>query len=66
MARYTLQQLADLRAAIAEGVTYVAANGRQVTYRSLKEMQQLEREMAAELEPDSPRPSRVYVAFKRA
>lgn len=66
MAKYTLEQLQALRQAIAEGVTYVAANGRQVTYRSLKEMQQLEREMASELEPDNPRPSRIYASFKRA
>jgi len=47
---YTLQQLTDLRAAIAEGVLVVATNGRRVEYRSLAEMLQLERIMAGELE----------------
>ena len=66
MAKYTAQQLTDLRAAIAEGTLRVSANGRTVEFRSLAEMQQLERSMAAELEPDNPRPSRIYASFKRA
>jgi len=63
---YTAQQLADLRAAIAEGVTKVAANGRTVEYRSLAEMRQLERIMADELESTTRRPERIYASFRRA
>jgi len=66
MARYTLQQLADLRAAMAEGVLKVSTNGRNVEYRSLAEMQQLEQSMAAELEAAITRPRRIYPSFKRA
>lgn len=66
MARYTTQQLEDLRAAIAEGVLRVSANGRTVEYRSLAEMQQLERVMADELETTAPKPGRVFCGFRRA
>jgi len=49
---YTTTQLADLRAAIAEGVLQVRfSDGRQLTYRSLDEMRRIEQSMAAELEP---------------
>jgi hypothetical protein len=49
---YTSTQLADLRAAIAEGVLSVRfSDGRQLTYRSLDEMRRIEQAMAAELEP---------------
>lgn len=49
---YTSTQLADLRAAIAEGVLQVRfSDGRQLTYRSLDEMRRIEGTMAAELEP---------------
>ena len=45
---YTSTQLADLRAAIAEGVLSVRfSDGRQLTYRSLAEMLEIERQMAA-------------------
>ncbi|MEN9767689.1 MAG: hypothetical protein RLZZ32_1649 [Cyanobacteriota bacterium] len=63
---YTQTQLNDLRAAIAEGVTKVAANGRTVEYRSLAEMRQLERIMAEELEQSTRRPERIYYSFRRA
>ena len=63
---YTQTQLNDLRAAIAEGVTKVAANGRTVEYRSLAEMRQLERIMAEELEAATRRPERIYCSFRRA
>jgi hypothetical protein len=65
MARYTTQQLADLRAAIAEGVTQVQSNGRMTTFRSLAEMLQLEGIMAAELETATARVERKYVSFER-
>jgi hypothetical protein len=63
---YTATQLADLRAAIAEGVTRVAANGRTVEYRSLDEMRKLERIMSEELEQSTRRPERIYYSFRRA
>lgn len=63
---YTQTQLDDLRAAIAEGVTRVAANGRTVEYRSLDEMRKLERIMADELEASTRRPERIYYSFRRA
>lgn len=66
MASYTQQQLADLRAAIAEGVLKVSANGRTVEYRSLTEMRQLERIMADEVESSMRRPERIYCSFRRA
>ena len=48
---YTSTQLADLRAAIAEGVLSVRfSDGRQLTYRSLDEMRRIEATMATELE----------------
>ena len=49
---YTSTQLADLRAAIAEGVLQVRfSDGRQLTYRSLDEMRRIEATMAVEVEP---------------
>lgn len=67
MAKYTAQQLADLRAALAEGVLRVKfSDGRELQYRSLAEMQQMERIMAAELEPDRVPLRRTYVSFRRA
>ena len=67
MARYTAQQLADLRAAIAEGVMKVRfSDGREMTYRSLAEMRAIERDMAAELETGQWKPRRIYVAHRRA
>lgn len=67
MARYTAQQLADLRAAIAEGVMKVRfSDGREMTYRSLAEMRAIERDMAAELETGQWKPRRIYAAYRRA
>lgn len=65
MPRYTTQQLADLRAAIAEGVTQVQSNGRMVTFRTLDEMLQLEAIMAGELETGTVRVERKYFSFER-
>ena len=67
--KYTAQQLADLRAAIAEGVLTVRfQDGRQLTYRSLDEMLQLERKMANEVEATAVyKPAkRIYTSFQRA
>lgn len=65
MARYTVQQLADLRAAIAEGALRVKSAGREIEYRSLAEMQELERTMADLLEPSTKPASRKYISFER-
>lgn len=61
---YTQEQLSSLRQAIAEGVTKVAANGRTVEYRSLDEMRQVERIMAAEVEGTASTPKRIYASFR--
>lgn len=66
---YTSTQLADLRAAIAEGVLTVRfSDGRQLTYRSLDEMLQLERKMAGEVEVTAAMvpARRIYTSFQRA
>lgn len=65
MARFTTQQLADLRAAIAEGTLRVRSDGREIEYRSLAEMQVLERTMSKELEADTTPVTRKYMAFER-
>lgn len=46
---FTQSQLNNLEQAIAEGVTSVRLNGRQVEYRSLKEMERLRDSMRAEI-----------------
>lgn len=67
MSRYSAQQLSDLRAAIAEGALRVRfSDGRELQYRSLAEMQQVERIMAAELEPGQTPSRRTYLSFRRA
>jgi roadblock/LC7 domain-containing protein len=66
MARFTQTQLDELRAAIAEGVLRVSANGRTVEYRSLEDMRRLETIMSAELEAAPTTPRRIYAAFRRA
>jgi hypothetical protein len=50
MASYTAQQLADLRAAIATGALRVETQNMKTEFRSLDEMQRLERIMAAAVE----------------
>jgi roadblock/LC7 domain-containing protein len=64
---YTSTQLADLRAAIAEGVLQVRfSDGRQLTYRSLDEMKRIEAAMAAELESTTNvRIRRTYYGMQR-
>jgi hypothetical protein len=63
---YTLQQLQDLRAAIAEGVLMIrTVDGQEVRYRSLDEMRRIEASMAAQLEPAVPRIKRSYYTFSR-
>ena len=65
---YTAEQLADLRSAIAEGVLKVRfSDGREMTYRSLAEMLEIERRMAAQLEAGQARKvRRKYQTFQRA
>jgi hypothetical protein len=65
---YSAEQLADLRAAIAEGALKVRfSDGREMTYRSLAEMLEIERRMAAEVETAQVRPvRRIYQTFQRA
>jgi hypothetical protein len=66
---YSAQQLADLRAAIAEGVLKVKfSDGRELTYRSLAEMLETERKMGAEVEMTSQSKPvrRIYQTFQRA
>jgi hypothetical protein len=65
---YSAQQLADLRSAIAEGVLKVKfSDGRELTYRSLAEMLETERKMAAEVETSQTKPvRRIYQTFQRA
>ena len=65
---YTAEQLAELRSAIAEGVLKVRfSDGRELTYRSLAEMLETERKMAAEVETAQVRPvRRIYQTFQRA
>jgi hypothetical protein len=65
---YSAQQLADLRSAIAEGVLKVKfSDGRELTYRSLAEMLETERRMAAEVETAQAKPvRRIYQTFQRA
>ena len=64
---YTSTQLADLRAAIAEGVLSVRfSDGRMLTYRSLDEMRRIEQGMAVELEPTTTvRLRRTYYGMTR-
>ncbi len=66
---YTAEQLAELRSAIAEGVFKVRfSDGRELTYRSLVEMLETERKMAAEVEATSQfKPvRRIYQTCQRA
>lgn len=62
---FSQQQFDDLSAAIAEGVTTVSSNGRQVTYRSLKDMMQLRDLMAQELGLSAAGRKRKYFSFQR-
>ena len=64
---YTSTQLADLRAAIAEGVLSVRfSDGRQLTYRSLDEMRRIEATMAVQLESSTNvRIKRTYFGMQR-
>lgn len=62
---FTQQQLADLEAAIAEGVTTVSSNGRQVSYRNLSDMLKLRDQMREELGASGAGRQRKYMSFRR-
>jgi len=62
---FTQQQYEDLVAAIAEGVTSVSSNGRQVSYRNLGDMMKLRDLMAEELGIAGAGRVRKYMSFKR-
>jgi hypothetical protein len=64
---YTMTQLEELRAAIAEGVLHVRfSDGRQLTYRSLDEMRRIEKTMAQQLEASTSMTiRRVYFGMSR-
>jgi hypothetical protein len=62
---FTQQQYEDLVAAIAEGVTSVSSNGRQVSYRNLGDMLKLRDQMAQELGIAGAGRVRKYMSFQR-
>ena len=62
---YTQEQLDDLEAAIAEGVTSVSSNGRQVTYRNLDDMMKLRDHIAHSLGVSGVGRQRKYFSFQR-
>lgn len=62
---FTQEQLEELTAAIAEGVTTVSSNGRQVSYRNLTDMLKLRDLMAEELGVGGSGRKRRYVSFRR-
>jgi hypothetical protein len=63
---YTQQQLADLRAAMAEGVLRIRdIDGQEVQYRSYEDMKRIEAAMVAELETSQPRIKRTVYSFSR-
>ena len=62
---FTQQQYDDLIAAIAEGVTSVSSNGRQVSYRNLSDMMKLKSAMEEELDAAGAGRRRQYVSFRR-
>jgi hypothetical protein len=62
---FTQQQYEDLVAAIAEGVSSVSSNGRQVAYRNLTDMLKLKSQMEEELGITGAGRRRQYVSFRR-
>ena len=62
---YTQAQLDSLEAAIAEGARTVKYEDREVTYRSLKDMESLRRRMRLELGLVERKPVRVYAQHRK-
>lgn len=58
MSSYTPEQLAALRASIAQGALEVRYADKTVKYRSLAEMQAIERAMVAAIYPATNKPRR--------
>ncbi|MEL7090249.1 MAG: hypothetical protein AAFN94_00805 [Pseudomonadota bacterium] len=65
MAKYTQAQLDQLRDMIAKGVTSMSVGGEQLTFRSLAEMRETERMMAADLSTAAAPQTRVYPSMTR-
>jgi hypothetical protein len=62
---FTQQQYEDLVAAIAEGVSTVSSNGRQVSYRNMTDMLKLKAQMEQELGLGTGGRTRKYMSFRR-
>lgn len=63
---YTLEQLQQLQSAKAEGVLRVRfVDGQEMLFRSLDEMNRIEAEMKAELNPSSGQIKRTLFSFSR-
>lgn len=62
---FTQQQYEDLIAAIAEGVSSVSSNGRQVAYRNMTDMMKLKSQMEQELGIAGAGRQRKYISFQR-
>jgi hypothetical protein len=62
---FTQQQYDDLVAAIAEGVTTVSSNGRQVAYRNLTDMLKLKAVMEQSLGLNGGGRVRKYIVHRR-
>lgn len=65
MPSYTAQQLKDLRAAIATGALRVETQNMRTEFRSLDDMQRLERLMAADVEGSASSPRTSYGVYSR-
>lgn len=62
---FTVEQYEELVSAIAEGVTSVSSNGRQVSYRNLTDMLKLKAVMEEQLGLGRGRRVRKYLTFQR-
>lgn len=63
---YTTEQLQQLQDAKAEGVLRVRfVDGQEMVFRSLDEMNRIEAEMKAELNPSAGAIKRTYFSFSR-
>lgn len=62
---YTIEQLDALEAAIAQGALQVKYSDKEVTYRSLSEMQQIRRQIRAALGLTSSASGRRFAEFDK-
>lgn len=65
MVVYTAEQLAALTEAIAQGALRVRYSDKEVQYRSLSEMLQLQGIMEASVNPIPKKPTRLYAQFNK-